>query len=249
MKFSDTQDNQGIIQSCESWVFGDNYGQISDNSDRLDTFTRLTNRALDNVTNKILNADARWEYDDYNYGTSDKPVGTTDYVDGQRDYQKSASHMRVLRIEAKDSNGDYRQLETIDQEDVDQALSEFEEEDGVPKFVDPNNNDFTLYPAPSSEDVDTSDDNNGLKVYFQREPSYFSSSDTTKEPGFAKTFHQLVPMWASYLYMQQNQMFEKAKGLREEIQRMERQLQDFYNQRGELDKPQLTSMYKTTNFK
>jgi hypothetical protein len=38
----------------------------------------------------------------------------------------------------------------------------------------------------------------GLKFYFQRRPSYFTASDTTKEPGFNSVPHSIFVTWASY---------------------------------------------------
>ena len=83
MVFNDTTNKSGIIQDCEFWLFSGNYGQISGSADLLNQFTALSNRALDSITNSILESDDRWEYDDTTY--TDYPIATANLVNGQGD--------------------------------------------------------------------------------------------------------------------------------------------------------------------
>ena len=80
LQFSDTSATKGgLIQECESQVFGDNsYGRISNDASLLATFTRYINEALNRVASLIMTADGRWQWDDTN--TTDYPIGTTDLV-------------------------------------------------------------------------------------------------------------------------------------------------------------------------
>jgi hypothetical protein len=228
MQFSDTTNNQGIIQTCESTVFGnEDYGKISDNTARLQTFTRHCNRALDNIAISIHEADSRWEWDDTNY--SDYPIATADLVGGQQDYQLSTDHLRIISVEVQSDDGRWSEIEPIDQSGIPGARTEFLKEDGRPRFYDKLANSIFLYPAPAAAQVTTTA---GLKIYFQRQADYFDPSDTTKVPGIPTHFHELVPMWASQKYMFDNNQHDKANILRQEIiDKQERKLKMFFDRR------------------
>ena len=49
-----------------------------------------------------------------------------------------------------------------------------------------------LYPKPAANVT------NGLKFYFQRTPSYFEATDTTKEPGVSPLLHRGFVIAAAY---------------------------------------------------
>ena len=85
-------------------------------------------------------------------------------------------------------------LKPLDQKDVNIALNEFHETASTPIYYDKIANSLFLYPAPNYAST------NGLKVYFLREPDYFTSSDTTQEPGFPSTFHRILSLGAAYDY-------------------------------------------------
>lgn len=223
MEFNNQTLNNGIIQDCEFWLFGANYGQISNSTDLLKTFTALTNRALDSVTTAILESDDRWEYDDTTY--SDYPIATTDLVSGQRDYVLSVSHLKVLRVEWMDSNGNWILGKPIDLEDITVARDEFLSADSVPIYYDKLATSVFLYPAPNYNST------GGLRVYYQREPNYFTTSDTTKKPGFATLCHRLIPLKACYDFAIANNLTDKIKVLDVEIQKRDLELRKFYGRR------------------
>lgn len=223
-QFSDTTTNQGLIQDCEFTLFGDNgFGQISQNANRLKGFTALINRSLDKVTTLLLSSDGRWEFDDTNY--TDLPIGTSTLVNGVQDVQLSVSHLRVLRVEILNAQGDYYKIEPFDLQDIgSQGMTEFESGVGSPRFYDIQGGSVFLYPRPQTGYVTFAA---GIKVYYQREPSYFLTTDTTKAPGFASIFHRLVSRWACYDYALSRQLSIR-KDLRDEITVLEQQLTDFY---------------------
>lgn len=232
MQFSDTTNKDGIIQDCESVLFGDEYGHISSNSNLLATFTRNANRALDRVTSLIISADGKWEWDDTNQ--TDYPIATTDLTADQDNYRFNVSHLAIHTIHVLDSEGkSWAKLQPIDPKDFTKPLAEIFGK-GKPAYYDKIADAFFLYPSPSYS-VSA-----GLKVYFQREASYFVSTDTTKAPGFAKTFHRIVSLWASYDYA-----FAKTlpitRVLRDEIELMERELQDFYSIRNKDERVNLSA--------
>jgi len=149
MQFSDTSTKNGLIQECETWLFGNDYGAISGNTNLLATFTRLLNTGLDEVTASIMEVDGRWQYDDTNY--TDFPIATTNLVVGQQDYQLSVSHIKILGVEIKDNNGDWYAVAPLDQQDIRRsghALTEFLEENGRPQYYDITGGSVFLYPPP-----------------------------------------------------------------------------------------------------
>lgn len=223
MTFNNTTTKDGIIQDCEFWLFASNYGAISGNASNLATFTSLSNRALDSVVTSIFESDDRWEFDDTTY--TDYPIATTDLNNGQRDYVLSVSHLKVTRVEAKDEQGEWYKLKPIDLVDINQARDEFMKEDGQPMYYDKLANSVFLYPAPNYDSA------GGLRVYYQREPNYFLSSDTDKEAGFATVLHRLISLKASYDYAVANNLTDKITVLGAEIEKKNLELRKFYGRR------------------
>jgi hypothetical protein len=207
LQFSDTKTKQGLIQECETNVFGDNgYGRISGDDNLLATFTRLLNEGLNSVVQLILQSDNRWQWDDDN--NTDFPIATTTLgvVVGseQQDYTLAVSHLKITRVEVKDANGNWNLLKPIDQADIySESLTDFLKTAGLPLYYDKIATSILLYPKPLGTQVTAV---NGLKVYFQRPPSYFVSTDTTKVPGFNSLHHRLVALKASLDYARTNSL-------------------------------------------
>ena len=242
LQFSDTSSaKNGLIQECEANVFGDNsYGRISGDAGLLATFTRYINEALNYVANRIMTSDGRWQYDDTNQ--TDFPIATASLVttagSEQQDYALNNTMLRILRVEVMDNTGAWHKLKSIDQADVyDQSLTDFLKTPGMPVYYDPQGSSIFLYPKPLDSAVTAS---GGLKVYFQRPPSYFTTSDTTKVPGFNSMYHRLVALIASRDYA----MFKSlsvAKALADKVQQDEDSLIENYTLRNKDEHIKLTA--------
>lgn len=223
--FSDTSTKQGLIQACESSLFGDNgYGKISGDTDLLADFTRRLNDGLNRVASLIMQADGRWQWDDNN--NADYPISSTGLVADQQDYTFTVSHLKIIRVEVKDQQGNWHLVTPFDQRDVnDKALTEFLAESSLPQFYDKLANSLFLYPRPNfSQDL-------SLKVYFQRPPVYFSATGAdTRVPGFNSLYHNLVALIACRDYALDRQL-SSAKGLAERVQLGEQDVQDAYSLR------------------
>jgi hypothetical protein len=199
--FNDTSGKMGLVQECESQIFGDNsYGRISNDTSLLATFTRYINEAMNRVATLIMTADGRWQFDDTN--NTDFPIGTTNLVttagSEQQDYTFDISMLRITRVEVKDSTGAWKKLDPIDQQDLfDTSLTDFLNTPGLPRFYDKIGTSIFLYPKPLAGAVTAT---NGLKIWFQRPPHYFIVSDTTAVPGFNSLYHRLVATIASRDY-------------------------------------------------
>lgn len=240
MDFNNTTDNNGIVQDVDFMV----------NSTRSTyPLTRIAtdaNRAMDDVVTLILGVDGRWQYDDTNY--TDLPIGTTNLVANQQDYSFDPEQIDVTRVECKDSSGNWQLLIPFDQRDLtpplgnptpigtltanatlggnNYSLTDFMSTPGTPIYYDKIATSIFLYPKPS---YSTS---GGLKVYFQRKPSYFISTDTTKQPGFAKHLHKIVSLKCAYAYATSKLLAgNKIQSLAIQIQAWEQKIRDFYSSR------------------
>lgn len=199
--------------------------------------TANVNRALDNVVSAILGADGRWQWDDTNY--TDLPIGVTDLVANQQDYSFDTEYLVLTRLEVKDSNGKWQYLTPIDQNDLNystfnyrdnvpgyvavtgQSLTDFLNTPGNPLYYDKLASSVFLYPKPNY------DLTGGLKAYFQRKADYFTVSDTTKEPGFAKHLHRYLSLSAAYDFALTNGL-SKAGTLKQELLALEQKIVEFY---------------------
>lgn len=253
MDFNNSTTNAGIVQDVDYLV----------NSTRatlpLTTIASSANRAMDEVISIILGSDGRWQYDDTNY--TDLPIGTTDLVINQQDYSFDPEQIDVTRVECKDPDGSWRYLMPMDQKDLNPttyaplptgpfggytpdgsnySLTDFMSTPGTPVYYDKIANSIFLYPKPSYNST------GGLKVYFQRKPSYFVSTDTTKQPGFAKHLHRIISYKVAYDYAVAKLLAgNKLQSLMNEITKMEQKIKDFYSSRKKDEK--VVMVAKTPN--
>jgi len=218
MVYSDTTLSQGLVQDIDS-LCGTNATDypVADK-------TRNVNRNYDDVVGLILASDNMWEWDDTNQ--TNLPIGTASLKASQQDYGIDTTFLKILRVECKNSSGNWVQLEqfTPDQKRG-TALTEFLKTAGTPQYFDLMANSIFLYPKPSY------DSSGGLKVYFQRNVDYFVAGDTTQEPGFASPFHRLLSLGASWDYCFAKSITIKLPSLEKKIDKLEARLVNFYSQR------------------
>jgi len=243
--FNDTSASKnGLIQECESQVFGDNsYGRISGDPALLATFTRYINEALNRIVSLILTADGRWQFDDTN--NTDFPIATTNLVttpgSEQQDYTFDVSMLRILRMEVLDNTGAWRKMTPIDENDIyDQSLTDFLKTPGLPVYYDKQGSSILLYPKPLATSVTSTA---GLKVWFQRPPSYFVTTDTTnKQPGFNSMYHRLAALIASRDYAMSKGL-SNAKALGDMVLQGEDSLVENYALRSKDDHVRLSAKH------
>lgn len=190
MVFSDVTNNTGIVEQARQMMRVD--------ATQYPTYriVNSVNNYLDTVTGYAISADRNFEWDDTNH--TKLPIGTTDLTAGQSDYsfltdEQGNSILNLTRIDILDPDGRYRKLELIDQSNIRQALDEYESTNGLPtKYDKIADNIIRLYPTPATTVA------GGLKFYFQRTASYFTATDTTKEPGVAPLLHRGFVIAAAY---------------------------------------------------
>jgi len=201
-----------------------------------DTALMLINNAYDRVVSLIMQTDGRWEWDDTNQ--TDFPIATTAIVATQQDYTLAATHLSILRVELKNTDGKWIVLKPIDQSQLpDVNLDQYFGESGIPVYYDKLGASVLLYPTPNFSQAAS------LKINFQRPASLFTSGEVTtgtKQPGFNSLFHDLIPLWASYDYAIANGL-KNANQIMLEIQRKEHALKEDYAFRSQDERNVMTS--------
>jgi len=190
MVFSDTTNNLGILQQTRSMMRVD--------ATQWPTYKVVNscNNWLDTVAGYAIGADRTFQWDDTNH--SELPIGTTNLVANQAEYsflvdEQGNPIITLTRIDILDSDGNYRELKSIDQSEIPVALDALYTTTGKPLYYDKiADNIVRLYPKPATSVT------SGLKFYFQRAGSYFTATDTTKQPGVAPMLHRGFVIASAY---------------------------------------------------
>lgn len=201
--------------------------------------TRDINLALDKITEIIFKSSGRWQYDDSNH--TDYPIITTALVQNQRDYtftedQQGNIILDIYKVMIADENGRYYELEPVDMQS-DEGMESFyngQNLTGKPTRYDKTGNGILLDVIP---DYDYA---NGLKVFINRESSYFTVNDTTKKPGFSGLFHEYLALRPSYQYSYRKGLSNLVT-LRDELMIMEKDIQKHYKNRARDEQSVITS--------
>lgn len=225
--FSNTTSKNGILQRIEKRC-GFQDGAITGNATKLAQFTGDVNTALDKVLSMIFAVGGTWQFDDSNH--TDYPIITTNIVSGQRDYTFTTDQtgnliLEVYKVLVADDSGDYREILPVDQQsDAPVNYTDGNNTTGLPITYDKTGNGIFLDPIPNYSET------NGLKVFINREASYFATTDTTKKPGIAGLFHEYLVLHPSYHYCLNNRI-ETTRDLKVELLEMEEAIMDFYKLR------------------
>jgi len=201
------------------------------------TLLRRLNAAYEEVIGKILGMDGMWQFDDSNY--SDFPIGVATLVAAQNDYTFDSSHLFIERVEVKDVNGIWHLLSPIDTSEIGEAMEEFCKTDGLPVYYDKKGSSLLLYPAPTAA---TTTLTSGLRVYYQRTASIFTSGEVTtgtKVPGFASPFHIVLCYKAAIPYCQSYKK-DRVALYEKRVADLEKGLLDFYSRRERDERDQIT---------
>ena len=133
-------------------------------------------------------------------------------------------------MELKDENGDWTELEPIDRNDT---LIPYDElfSSGTPKYYDKFANSAFLFPTPNFDAQES------LRVWFQRDASYFTASDTVKKPGIPSVFHKYIALKMAEPYLRDNKK-ENYVSVRNEIQKYEEErIPEYYAKRNKDERP------------
>lgn len=238
MVYNDTTNLTGIIQACEDYTnLGDT--AISSDDTLLKQFTRRINKVNRRVWHWIFSTNDAWTFDDGNQ--TDLPQATANLEVGVAKYAIPDSALSIERIDIK-AGSDWVKLEPLVLDDVKEGLESYLSGNGTPKFYRVIGETIELFPAPSS-DVTA-----GLKVFFNRDVVDFVYTDTTKEPGFASPYHDVLAIGASLdWYKIHLPGHASTIQLTNDFLRYEQDIKDFYSSR--LEDYQATLKPKKYNFK
>ena len=215
-KFNATSTLDGLVQCYEKEI-GADYGFVSGNTTRLKEFTSNTRSAWDTYIYLALKASGTWQFDDTNQ--TDYPIIKTNLVDGQRDYTFTSDEggnliLDIYKVAILPSATAtlYEEISPADQQTGGEAPDVVAEStnEGVPYTYDKTANGIFLDPKPSYNAT------NGLKVYINREPSYFTYTDTTKMPGCPGIHHDYFYLRPAYDHARRNNSANLAS-LREAV--------------------------------
>lgn len=189
----------------------------------LSDFTRGANFGLDRVTMLILKADGKWQHDDTVQTTELLDVSTA-LVSGTKKYAIPVTWLKISMVRIKDSGGNWKILNN--QKDRKQwSDSQLTASSGEPKEYDLLGNWLYLDKPPNYAST------GGLEVTYQRGPSYFITTDTTKTPGFASHFHRLIPLYCALDYCEVNDLAKRSAAIRLKIDKLEQELVIHYSDR------------------
>ncbi len=229
MQFNDSTNENGLIQDITS-ITGATTTDYT-----LKERTRDINNAYSRIAYLIIQSDGRMQWDDTNH--TDQPISTDDLVDSQEDYNVFEAAPAALedwltieQVEIKSNDDLWSKLTPFDKRDTKLAWDEFRKTDAQPLLYDFNGTSVLLKPSPNYAKTD------GLKIYFQRAPSFFTSTDTTKRPGFASIFHSYLSMSASYRWAR-DKTIPNMEVLKRDIAEMEAAIQKQYSNRSRYEIP------------
>jgi hypothetical protein len=189
MQFSNSTTNLGIVERTRVKCGVDSTQWPTAN------IVGSANDCMDFLVGEYIKADRRFQWDDFNQAKL--PEGKTELTINVSDYsfltdEQGNRIYNLTRIDIKDSSGNWKRLEELDETEETQALDEVVIAGTPTGYYKIADNIIRLNRLPEATIA------LGLKFYFQRAPSYFVASDTTKEPGFTSVPHSIFVTWASY---------------------------------------------------
>jgi hypothetical protein len=164
------------------------------------------NLAVDRLLALAIRASGKWQYDDTNH--TDYPIITTNLVSGQRDYSFTTDEggnliLDIYRVMVADSSGVFYDLELVDQQTKDYktiGMVDGQDIEGTPSKYDKTANGIFLDAIPNYSVT------GGIKIFINREASYFTDSDTTKKPGFDGRLHEYLAVRPTAYYAQRKRL-------------------------------------------
>lgn len=220
-QFSDTVTNSGILEQARDKA----------RVDSTQWSTQKVVNSCNNWLNKIFTygkwKDRQFQLDDTNHtklpeGTSELTINVVDYsflTDEQGNRITNLTGVSIL------VNGKYQPLTLIDKRDPNYDSANFGTVSGTPTHYDKiADNIIRLNKKPIATVAA------GLFYTFQRTPSYFVATDTTKEPGVSNDLHEGFIVKAAYdcaLTLGLNNL----QALSVEMQREEQKLEDYFASR------------------
>lgn len=188
--YSDTTGLTGILQRIEREL-GFAYGYITGSTERMKEWTSEVNLEHDYTIAAIFKAGGTWQFDDANH--DDYPIITANLVSGQRDYSFTEDEqgnvvLDIHRVMIKTPQGVFVDITPMDQQTPESDTAGFVDGQnltGTPTTYDKTGNGIFLGRIPNYNST------GGIKLFINREGSYFTVSDTIKKPGVDGRIHEV----------------------------------------------------------
>jgi len=222
LQFSDSSTKSGIVEMIDETVSSNSI------SYPIEQKTRDINLALDKVLSLIFEVGGTWQFDDFNH--TDYPIITTDINSGQRDYSFTVDGsgnlvLDIYKVMVADANGVFFEVFPTDQQgNAPLSMTDGQNTQGSVLTYDKTGNGIFLDLIPNYDRDD------GLKVWINRTGSYFTTSDTTKKPGFAGLFHEYLVLRPAYQYAYRKGL-SNVNILKNEMIEMENAIMEHYKSR------------------
>lgn len=215
MVYSDTSTKQGLLQDIEFWTgLGD--AGITGNTFLKQQITNRLNRRYERVLSMLGGMSRVSQVDDTDY--TNQSWSYFNIVSGQNDYQflvdadgNSITDITAVLILESTTATDFVKLNSLTLDninyeqgntsghlsgsyitDAELILSPNASNSGVPTGYLERNNTIFFDKIPNYSKT------NGGKLFYKRVPLYFTTSDTTKAPGFESDHHQILSLGTSF---------------------------------------------------
>lgn len=228
----------GIVQVLEDLT---STQSASTSSYPLATKTRDINMAFDDYQTIVTEASGTWQLDDSNH--TKYPNMKFNLLSGQQDYnftedEQGNQVQDIYRVECKDANGQWQLLKAVDEMNFTEAISHIDTLSGTPTEYWKTANGIFLKVKPNYNQRLVEEGEAGLRMFFTRSPSYFTTSDTTKEPGIPNAHHRYLAVKPAYWYWLPKDS-QRASLYFAELQKIEKMISDSVSQRVRDEKPRL----------
>jgi len=163
------------------------------------------NVALDDAIDIAIKSCGIGQVDDTN--NTDYPIITTDLVLGQRDYSYTQDQtgnlvLDIYKVMIMNSSGVYEEIPQVDMQSQRGTESFYDglNVTGQPTCYDRTGNGIIFDVIPNYNATA------GLKMFINREGSYFTVSDTTKKPGIDGRLHEYLVVSPACKFAQRNSL-------------------------------------------
>lgn len=219
MRYNGDSDGQDLVSLCNDLVNTNNLTYP------IKEKTRAANKTMRRFWPIIFRVYGGWQFSDSNNTVMDS--ATTASVANQQDYGVPAEALTVRGIDFL-VNGEYKPLKFITEEELRESgysdESFMQNSTGIPQYVLLRGNSIILYPKP------TTNLTAAIRITFDKGSVAFSSTDTTKQPGFAYEFHECVAVGMAYEFAKRNAL-PNYKILEQDLLRYEQDIAEFYSNR------------------
>ncbi|MDD5178323.1 MAG: hypothetical protein PHT54_03540 [Candidatus Nanoarchaeia archaeon] len=192
IEFSDSINKTGLIEMLDQAVGTDN------NKFPLTQKTAKINLALDEALSVIFKVSkSGWNFD----SNSNEPVISNDIVSGTRTYDFSKDSggnltLGIIRVTLASSDGIYSVIDPVDPltdpEDNVSGFLDGQDTQGTPTKYRKYGTTISLDPIPNYSKT------SGLKLYIDREATYFSASSTSQIAGIDGLCHDFLYLKPAY---------------------------------------------------